>query len=242
MGLPVIGVSIWLFVTSVPSQSRPWGTASTALTSGSTTSAASVLLNTWAVNAPQLAFSLLYVVINGHLTRLCLAEEWNDFGKSRKLLRVTKPVGQQQSTHFLQLPYRYAVPLTTFAGVLHWLMSQTLFLERLEMRDGTGYLDEDKSHCAIGWSSSSTLALLGVLGIVLLAVGFQGLSTRRVRLPPAVDCSLAISAACHPPPDDVDAHLPPVQWGVIQSRFGGVQHCSMTSQDVSRPEIGELYA
>lgn len=55
-------------------------------------------------------------------------------------------------------------------------------------------------------------------------------------------CSAAISAGCHPPKDDTDAHLLPVRWGVVSSE-GDTGHCSFTTaSDVGTPLPGSLYA
>lgn len=57
------------------------------------------------------------------------------------------------------------------------------------------------------------------------------------------NCSLVISAACHPPPDDVDPQLQSVQWGVVPSRYGGdIGHSTFTSKEVTAPENGKHYA
>jgi hypothetical protein len=39
----------------------------------------------------------------------------------RKASRIagTVPVGQQQGSYFLQLPFRYSIPLIVTSGVLH---------------------------------------------------------------------------------------------------------------------------
>jgi hypothetical protein len=47
----------------------------------------------------------------------------------RKGLRVSEnPRGAQRSTYFLQLPYRYAIPLLIVSSAMHWMVSQSLFL------------------------------------------------------------------------------------------------------------------
>ena len=62
------------------------------------------------------------------------------------------------------------------------------------------------------------------------------------RLPFAGNCSLVISAACHPPLEDVDAHLHPVKWGVVRSRYGGaIAHCTVTTEEVVNPVVGRQY-
>ena len=36
--------------------------------------------------------------------------------------------GAQRSEYFLQLPYRFALPIMLYSGFLHWLCSQSFFL------------------------------------------------------------------------------------------------------------------
>lgn len=57
-----------------------------------------------------------------------MSREWAQFASTRRTLRVSKPQGQQRSTYWLQLPYRYSVPLMGAMVLLHWLMSRGLFL------------------------------------------------------------------------------------------------------------------
>lgn len=55
-------------------------------------------------------------------------------------------------------------------------------------------------------------------------------------------CSIAISASCHLPSDDKEAHLLPVQWGVIEPDEHGRQRCSFTTfRDVQPPTPGQEY-
>src|SRR4051812_28970877 len=62
----------------------------------------------------------------------------------------------------------------------------------------------------------------------------------------ASTCSAAISAACHRPPEDDEAHLLPVQWGVIPNTLESNElrsrHCTFTTpRDVQAPVDGQLY-
>lgn len=127
--------------------------------------------------------------------------------------------------------------------MLHWLLSQSLFLVLLEIRDSQGAIIETESKSTVGYSNLSLLVFATIyFATLFIVLGFQ---MRRItlRLPPANHCSLIISAACHPPPEDTDAHLKKVQWGVVRARFGGeVGHCSFTSEEVSNPEEGKHYA
>lgn len=60
-------------------------------------------------NMPQGILSFLYLLYNGMFSSVLGAYEWSLFGKHRQPLRVTSPKGQQRSTFFLHLPYRYAI-------------------------------------------------------------------------------------------------------------------------------------
>lgn len=59
-------------------------------------------------------------------------------------------------------------------------------------------------------------------------------------MPLASTCSAAISAACHPSPDDIDAAVLPVQWGVVSTK-DGIGHCSFSSKLVAPPIPGQIY-
>lgn len=63
-------------------------------------------------------------------------------------------------------------------------------------------------------------------------------------MPLAFSCSAATSAACHPPPEDVDAALLPVMWGAVRAEDGDgvVAHCCFTSKEVAQPISGQIYA
>ena len=54
-------------------------------------------------------------------------------------------------------------------------------------------------------------------------------------MPFASTCSAAISAACHRPEADTDAHLLPVQWGVVGQDEDGLQHCAFTTSRYVQP-------
>jgi len=224
--------------------SYSWGTASQSIISTTSTDfdARGILKVAFLANMPQVSLSLLYLSLNRFCTSICFAMEWNQYATHQKGLRVTDPSGQQRSTYFLQLPLRWAIPLTVMSGVLHWLLSQSLFLVRQEVRrrDGTLY---PGSACACGYSAQSLLIFTLSLFVLLVAILYQLLREIDIHIPPASHCSLVISAACHPPEDDVDAHLAKVKWGVTTAATdSSVGHCTFTSQPVTSPQPGAFYA
>ncbi|KAH7385181.1 hypothetical protein DE146DRAFT_702199, partial [Phaeosphaeria sp. MPI-PUGE-AT-0046c] len=98
-----------------------------------------VIYNVWLANTPQVLMSFCYLVVNNICTCMASIEEWNGFAHTRKALRVSRPLGEQRETYFLQLPYRYAVPSMLVSIGLHWLLSQAFFLQRVDYVQGDGY-------------------------------------------------------------------------------------------------------
>src|SRR6185312_6672946 len=87
------------------------------------------LLIVMLANLVQPGLSFVYFSYNGLFTSMATALEWDSYARNRKGLRVSKdPQGKQREYSFLQLPYKFAVPLLLLSGLLHWLVSQSLFL------------------------------------------------------------------------------------------------------------------
>lgn len=220
-----------------------WGTASKFTIPATSTSfdAKGAFLVAFLANFPQAVLSFFYFSVNRICTSICFAREWNNFALTHKSLRVTAPSGEQRSTHFLQLPLRWAIPLTAMSGALHYLLSQTLFLVRQEKWTYDGALYPD-STCACGYSPLSLVVFSAVFFSMIGTVGLLLMRRVDIHLPPARHCSLVISAACHPPAGDSDCHLKPVKWGVVtEATKTGPGHCTFTSRDVQKPVEGDLY-
>jgi len=220
-----------------------WGTASDdflSLGSDKVTSTGT-LFNAWLANVPQLFLSFAYLNINTICTSMAGAQEWNRLALSKKYLRVTKPVGQQRSTYFLQLPYRWSLPLIALGGILHWALSQTFFLVRIDFFNRAGFITSS-SKSACGFSPLSFMIFIVVALLLLTAIGVIGFWNMPMKMPIAGSCSLAISAACHPLPDEIDPQLEMVQWGVVRPKTGEEHgHCSLSSKSVTEPVHGETY-
>ncbi|KAE8393115.1 hypothetical protein BDV23DRAFT_180994 [Aspergillus alliaceus] len=212
-------------------------------------------------NTPQMILSILYFLCNSLMTCMLIAAEYDDYATQRKPLRVSWPKGQQRSTYYLSLPYRYGAPLLLFSVIMHWLLSQSIFFVNIQAYDVRDQPDPSKSTRGCGYSPIAIFCGLLVSGVAIIAL--LGLSCRRLksRMPLATHCSAAISAACHPPPDDHDAALKPVMWGEVVGHrldeqdprgstayFGAgpdssikYAHCTFTSQEVNAPNPVRLY-
>ncbi|CAG1979931.1 unnamed protein product [Fusarium graminearum] len=166
-------------------------------------------------NLPQLLLSITYFIYNNMFTYLCTEKEWNSYGGVFKPLRVSQPKGQQQSTYRLQLPYRYSIPLMIVSTLMHWLVSNAIYVfvaegDYYELRQlttkssslntddlGTG-LSKD-AYVGVGYSTPTILVLL--IATIILPVIPTLLRHRKVKtsMPLSGASSAVISAACHIP-------------------------------------------
>ncbi|KAL8894730.1 MAG: hypothetical protein Q9192_004093 [Flavoplaca navasiana] len=207
-------------------------------------------------NSPQLILSILYFSYNGLITFMLMADEWSGFSTEPKGLRVTSAGGEQRSTYRLQVPYRYGVPLITVSVVMHWLVSQSLYVSILQAYDQDGVYQYDEIWDC-GYLPRAILITI-CLGAAVLTVGIaMGFRKYKPGIPLVGSCSAAISAACHPPQGDDKPSRKVVRWGpcgptstlsmtgddpTLSSGESEIGHCSLTSFNVEPPVEGALYA
>ena len=168
-------------------------------------------------NLPQIGLSLLYFTYNGIFSCMLLTQEWFWYAMKRQGLRLSSPQGIQRGSYRLQLPYRYGVPLLIGSGLLHWLLSVSIFLARITVFDSVGneIPGESISTCAY---SPMPIIFFGITGSIAILFGIgTGCRNYAVAVPLAGSCSAVISAACHPPEGRIDTTLKPVMWGKIDS-------------------------
>ncbi|CAH0056929.1 unnamed protein product [Clonostachys solani] len=217
-------------------------------TSGDIAVIATVLV----VNLPQVLLSILYIILNGLFTTMAAAGEWSSFShKNHQPLRVSFPKGAQRSSFFLQLPYQYGIPLLVLSVLMHWLISQSIFLSQINEWYTYQYkkfktLDASEwniPYITGGYSPVAIAATCVIIVIIFLAAVVLGRRPLRHGIPVAGSCSLAISAACHTP--EGTSELLPLRWGVVRtadSGHGGIGHCSFSNDRVELPQAGSLYA
>ncbi|MCJ1381499.1 hypothetical protein MMC17_004610 [Xylographa soralifera] len=192
-------------------------------------------------NTPQVLFSLIYLFYNSLFTGMLSTAEINSLAYCRKPLRVSHPQGAQRSTYYLQLPYRYAIPLMVLSGLLHWLISQTVFLVNIAVFDTNSVKQPDRAVSACGWSASGLYTVL-IAGLIMVAV-LVGFGSRKYHpgMPLTTSCSRAISAACHPAPGDDDAPLKALMYGVIHQTEDGHEYVGFSSHEVKPLKGGRSY-
>ncbi|CAJ2514200.1 Uu.00g023190.m01.CDS01 [Anthostomella pinea] len=174
-------------------------------------------------NLPQLLLSFSYYAYNSLYTMLCVEKEWNAYSTDYRPLRVTSPKGQQVSAYRLQLPYRYSIPLIVISALLHFLVSNTLYVFILEggyymINAPISYSDQGSVPSPVPGSGLSDDAFIGI-GYSTVAILIVLIVYNVLALIPLVLCwfrmkgpmvlggfnSLVISAACHFSPVPAEA-------------------------------------
>ncbi|OTB13098.1 hypothetical protein K445DRAFT_320282 [Daldinia sp. EC12] len=185
-----------------------------------------IIGNVLVANIPQVIVSFIYLFYNSILTRQLVADEWTRFTRSegKKPLRVTSPVGMQRSSYFLSLPLKYSVLLMTGSILLHWFISQGIFVVQTSSfgpgADGQRYSEFDVS--ARGYSALGVLLAITLGGVLVLALVVNSFARKYKGVPAGFQLiglnSSGISLMCQRPEGDSDAHLFPVRIGVVSER------------------------
>ena len=236
----------------------------------------SIAISTLIANTPQALFSFLYVCYNGLFTNMFLSRELARFsvtaGRGRKYLRVSDAQGEQKSTYFLNLPYKYGIPLLAGSGLIHWLVSQSVFLANITIIPRDGLVPMQDEITTIAYSPLAMLFLLFVGFSLLVFLFATALRKLPAGMPLMSSNSLALSAACHPPSgfdqsEREDMVLRPLNWGAVpggakvvdlgitdhrthgfengedeDDNGRGVGHCCFSDRGLEIPEKGKFYA
>ncbi|KAF4434140.1 hypothetical protein FACUT_7992 [Fusarium acutatum] len=201
-----------------------------------------LIANVLMANLPQLIFSFLYFQYNSVFTCMAAAEEWSGYGNKRRSLRISSnPKGDQRSRYFLQLPFRYSVPLLLASILMHWMLSQSIFIAAVE-QSGIWKL------FTCGYSPIAIIFVVITAIFMAAAVIITALRRLPTAMPLAASCSLAIAAACHHPDNILqpDASMFPLQWGVMWRQTEGsdrevTNHCGFSQYQVEKPQDGIVY-
>lgn len=213
------------------------------------------VIHVMTANSFQVLVSSLYLFYNNILTHQIIADELISFIREKKTLRVSFPQHSlQRSSYFLSLPWRYALPLMVAFITLHWLVSQSVFTVQTTAygpgQDGAPIPSTNASR--LGYSPLGIL-LTTILGAVLI-LALVANSCRRykyvvpARLPRMATDSSTIRALCGSANEDREAHLYPVQLGiVVRGLEGEIAHgCEgrlafSTDTEILEPEGGHRY-
>ncbi|KAF2751972.1 hypothetical protein M011DRAFT_11578 [Sporormia fimetaria CBS 119925] len=223
-------------------------------------------------NTPQAIVSFIYLTYNGIFTCMLAEREWAQYSVKRSALRVTVPRREQTSTYFLQVPYRFGVPLLSASALLHFFISQPIFVARVAVYKGghpaqhsgipssseigkLAYVGNGDSGVwvGVGYSTSGILASI-ILGtcLILWVLGVGFFCKYPNQSPLGGTNSAVISAACHLMSEEgrrqedgtgEEAAGKRLMWGVTsEPSQEKMGHCSFSPDEVSEVRTGCLYA
>ncbi|KAG0635400.1 hypothetical protein HOY80DRAFT_1057272 [Tuber brumale] len=144
-------------------------------------------------NLPQTILSFLYLTYNSLFTCMLSGHEWSLFSHHHRTHRVIFPRPGQRSTYWLQIPYTYAIPLISMSGLLHWLISQSIFFARIEVSDPLGE-DIYRRIITVGYSCIAIISVLTLGLLALLIAAGTGCRKFSAETTTIGSCSAAISA------------------------------------------------
>lgn len=139
----------------------------------------------------------------------------------KKALRVSSPEGMQRSTYFLSLPLKYSIVLMVASIMLHWLISQSVFLVQScafgPGTDGERLPALDQS--SRGYSILGSTLALSLAGAMVVALSLNSVLRSYHDIPPGFQLmafnSSALKAVCQRPEGDTDARYFPVRIGAV---------------------------
>lgn len=128
-------------------------------------------------------------------------------------------------------PYRYGVPLLVMAALLHWMLSQSIFLARLQAFESDRTPDSYYDVSTCGYSLCATVTTISFGAFILLIGLINGFHRYKPEMPLAGSCSAAISAACQPMETEKDPSMKALQWGVAETEREerGIGYCRFSS-------------
>jgi hypothetical protein len=166
-----------------------------------------------------------------------------------KPLRVLSPIGFQRPSYTLSLLLTYSTPLISSFVLLHWLVSQSIFVvQTIAFGPGeNGFRIPAYDWSRTGYSLLGLILSITIGGSLVLAPLINSFARKYPNAPcefPSMAInSAAISAVCQRPKDDKDAHLFPVSLGFITDGTSEAMNVDgrltfSTFIDILPPQIG----
>lgn len=193
-------------------------------------------------NLPQAILSFIYLYYNDVVTCMLLSAEFVRHSHAHKGLRVTLPQGEQRGTYTLSLPLKVSVPLLAASGVLHWTMSQSLFLAKVNVLNPYGEINIDRSFSTLGWSALALLILLIVSGLMLVALVASGFRKFGAGAPTVGSNSRAMMFASFTLGEGREEAVKKLKYGVLGNLGNNCKRVGFGSGDVGELSEDELYA
>jgi len=208
-------------------------------------------------NIPQIFLAAAYLLYMGIMTTMFLAADWSAFAFRPQSLMVSTPVGKQRDTWMFGAPPIWGMALLILQTLLHWLVSQSLFVVKMKIynKDGSPTvppINDDLDYSQITNAGYSPIAIIFAIiaaGVLLISPIIFMCRRFPSGAPPVVStCTAAISAACHPSNGHVGMVYGDFMWGANGGYHNGIGHCSLVPVEMwnagqaGPPRDGYIYA
>jgi hypothetical protein len=132
-------------------------------------------------NCPQIWLSIGYLLCNNQVTRIWMEREWRSFYLRRHRPRVSHYSRETGllPTRWLQVPYWLTGILMALSTMLHWLLSQMMFVVEI-LTDKTGHAD---SQFYTNFSTFAGLVVGAVATVLILALTIYSFVPIRTSMP-----------------------------------------------------------
>ena len=120
-------------------------------------------------NLPQVWSTIGYLTWNNQITRIWLEREWRSFYRAHQLPRVSFNVDEEglRRARWLQLPYWVTGFLMSISILLHWLVSQTLFVVEISFTNAAVASVFHLHYSPFAIISAGSIATVLVFGITV---------------------------------------------------------------------------
>jgi hypothetical protein len=165
-------------------------------------------------NCPQLWLSLGYLLWNNQITRIWMEREWRSYYRHAHKPRVSydKPKDEvgTRDTRWLQLPYWLTGLLMSLNTIMHWIVSQTLFVVEILGNAQT------RPNFYLNFSPLAIFCIGAVATILILGMTIYYFIPIRTWMPLMAGSGLVVFESCV----RLEARLPAkgVMWGDVSTR------------------------
>ena len=209
-------------------------------------------------NIPQIFLASVWLLYMSIISTMFLASDWARFGTNPQALMTSSPAGERRGTWLLGAPPIYGAALLAVQIILHWLVSQSIFLMSFAVYNDDGTADKEIGGYNnltqfINCGYSPIAIIFSFIAALIMALAAIAMAFGRFPngAPPIVGtCSAAISASCHLPPGlaKQDSLYAKLRWGQVGQTQYNLAHCSLMPEDAFLnghgfpPVAGWLYA
>ena len=192
-------------------------------------------------NSPQLWFSIGYLLWNNQITRIWGEHEWRSFENRRKLPRVSYGayLPGTRNTRWLQLPYSISIFLMAVSTLMHWIVSQTLFVVEVENKSGLPTVGGAPAPFSlvyiICYSPTAIFVTACIAGFLILGITVYYVFPFRSYMPFMAGSARVVFASCTALPKDLPEDG--IMWGDVSDEWGRLAGFGANARAIKNGEI-----